>query len=46
MSHANKIVNLVKNISNAFLESTVHTYIVYGMYVWGSDGMLNKPSWF
>ena len=35
MSHANKIVNLVKNISNAVLESTVHTYIVYEWYYKG-----------
>ena len=44
MSHANKIVNFVNYISNAVLESTVHTYIVYGMHVGGSDGMLNKRS--
>ena len=35
MSHANKIVNFVKNIWNAVLESTLHTYIVYKQYYKG-----------
>ena len=35
MSHANQIVNLVKNIWNAVLESTVYTYIVYDWYFKG-----------
>ena len=35
MSHANKIVNLVKNIWNVVLESTLHTYIVYEWYYKG-----------